>query len=474
MRVLSQNMINILKKNRRNIFFWTLVFGVYFISRFINLTSIPIFTDEAIYLRWSQIISGDLHYLYLPLTDGKPPLFMWLVALVMKMFPIWDPLFVGRATSVLLGSLGLTGIYFTSYQLFKSKFVSGISVLFYLISPFTFFYDRFALADSLLAAIGLWSLGLGVMLIKNLKLKTAIILGVVIGLGLWTKSPAIEFFLLLPSLFLLNRQKIIRYLILLVVVFIISRLIYTVILFLPQAYVISLKNMEFTIPISQFIQNPFLNFPGNLQALSVWTYSYLTWPMLILVSVSLFFAVKLKSVPKLILIGYFFSHFFFMVFFNKVIYPRFLLMFFPLLLILAAKGIEDLKKFKTLIILIVLIFTINAPLANTDSEQYLNSWSAGYGIKEINSFFINKKAVVGVEGTFGLMPYALELYQKDHMDLTIKPFWPLPDKMPLYIDYLIVYQRDKIPQNWPVELIMKFKQGTGNDYMKLYKIIVSE
>ena len=450
--------------------FWLIVFIVYFITRLINLTSIPIFTDEAIYLRWSQIISGDLHYLYLPLTDGKPRLFMWLVAIAMKIFPVWDPLFVGRATAVLLGTLGLTGIYFTSYKLFKSKFVSGISVLFYLISPFTFFYDRFALADSLLAGIGLWSLGLGVVLVKNLKMKTAVILGVVIGLGLWTKSPAIEFFLLLPALILLNKQKIIKYAILLVVVFVISRAIYEVLFLLPQAYVINLKNLEFVIPFSQFIQNPFINFWGNLRALSIWTYAYLTWPMLILILVSVIYGLKQKSIPKLILIGYFFSHFFFMVFFNKVIYPRFLLMFFPLLLILAAKGIEDLKKFKTLIILIVLVFTLNAPLADTDSQQYLNSWSAGYGIKEINTFFTNKKAVVGVEGTFGLMPYALELYQKDHMDLTIKPFWPLPEKLPSNIDYLIVYQHDKVPQNWPVELIMKFKQGTGNDYMKLYKI----
>ena len=132
-------MINILKKNRRNILFWTLVFGAYFISRFTNLTSIPIFTDEAIYLRWSQIMSGDLHYLYLPLTDGKPPLFMWLVALGMKIAPMVDPLFVGRATAVLLGALGLVGIYFTSNQLFKSKFVSKIAVLFYLIFPIHFF-----------------------------------------------------------------------------------------------------------------------------------------------------------------------------------------------------------------------------------------------------------------------------------------------------------------------------------------------
>ena len=213
--------------------FWFLIFVGYFVSRLINLTSIPIFTDEAIYLRWSQIISGDLRYLYLPLTDGKPPLFIWLVAIGMKIAPLLDPLWVGRATTVSLGVVGVLGIYFTSHQLFKNKLVSQISTFFYLISPFSFFYDRFNLTDSLLAAIGTWSLGLGVMLVHTLKVKIAIILGIVIGLGLWTKSPALEFFLLLPSLIVLLdykkvdwKKQIVRYAILLGVVFVVSRFIY--------------------------------------------------------------------------------------------------------------------------------------------------------------------------------------------------------------------------------------------------------
>ncbi len=263
--------------------FWLIAFIAYFISRFTNLTSIPIFTDEAIYLRWSQIMSGDLNYLYLPLTDGKPPLFMWLVALGMKIALMVDPLFVGRATAVLLGVIGLTGIYFTSSQLFKSKFVSKIAVLFYLISPFTFFYDRFNLADSLLAAIGTWSLGLGVILVHKLSLKIAIILGIVVGLGVWTKSPALEFVLLLPALILLFdfkakslKKQIFHYVVLLGVAFVISRVIYEVLFLLPQAYVINLKNLEFVIPVSQFIKNPFIFFQGNLSALLLWTTTYLT------------------------------------------------------------------------------------------------------------------------------------------------------------------------------------------------------
>lgn len=488
--------------------FWLFAFAAYFVSRFINLTSIPIFTDEAIYLRWSQIMSGDLHYLYLPLTDGKPPLFMWLGALGMKIAPMVDPLFVGRATAVLLGVFGLTGIYFTSYQLFKSKFVSKIAVLFYLISPFTFFYDRFNLADSLLAAIGTWSLGLGVILVRKLSLKIAIILGVVVGLGLWTKSPALEFVLLLPALVLLLdftarnwKKQAIHYAVLLGVVFVVSRVVYEVLFLLPQAYVINLKNLEFVIPVSQFIQNPFIFVAGNLNAMTLWLTTYLTWPLVFVVVISTLYGVKQRSIPKLILLGYFFAHFFFMVFFNKVIYARFLLMFFPLILIMAAKGIEDLSgvlknKFllATLIIVVSLvpIFAdwkisfdpINAPIADNDSAQYINGQPAGYGINEVRDFLAleaskNEKITLGMEGTFGLLPYALELYHSQYPNLIEKPIWPEPDTLPKDIaqaakempTYYIVYQRSTTPFENQLQLIGKYRQGNSNSYLKLYKVI---
>ena len=481
-------MINFIKNRHKVIFFWLLILGGYFLFRLINLTLIPMFTDEAIYLRWSQIMSGDLHYIYLPLTDGKPPLFMWLVAIGMKLAPMVDPLLVGRLTAVIMGLAGVTGIFFTSYQLFKSKLVSYISVLFYIVSPFTFFYDRFTLADSLLAAIGIWSLGLGIVLVRKLDLKTAVVLGGVIGLGLWTKSPALEFLLLLPSLLLLTKFKSwLRYFVLLFVVFIISRLIYSVILLLPSAYVINLKNLEFVVAPTQWVKNPLEFVAGNFHALFLWTIQYLTWPMGVLVLISLIYGLKQKSIAKLILIGYFAAHFTFMTFFNKTIYPRFLLMFFPLLLILAAKGIDDLKRLAIPALVLVLIFPIfvdfkiltdpiNAPIADTDSHQYLNSWSAGFGLTQTRDFLAqeakkNPKITVGMEGTFGLLPMGLELYYNRYPNLKMKPIWPEPETLPPGLDYYIIYQREKVPFEPQLQLIAKYKEGNSNDYFKLYKIL---
>ena len=134
-----------------------------FITRVINLLNVPIFTDEAIYIRWAQIGLNDPAHRYISLTDGKQPLLTWLMYPFLKIFT--DPLFAGRFVSVLSGVFASIGIYLLARQLFGKKTAILASIV-YIISPFTIVYDRLALMDSLLASIGIWSLYLSVLLVK--------------------------------------------------------------------------------------------------------------------------------------------------------------------------------------------------------------------------------------------------------------------------------------------------------------------
>lgn len=59
-------------------------------TRLFNILSVPIFTDEAIYTRWSQIARYDSNWRFISLTDGKQPAFVWLNMIVMRLFD--DPL----------------------------------------------------------------------------------------------------------------------------------------------------------------------------------------------------------------------------------------------------------------------------------------------------------------------------------------------------------------------------------------------
>ena len=67
----------------------------YLFSRFQNLLAMPVFGDEAIYLRWSQIIKNEETMRFIPVSDGKQPLYMWLTVPFYKIFS--DPLFAGRS-----------------------------------------------------------------------------------------------------------------------------------------------------------------------------------------------------------------------------------------------------------------------------------------------------------------------------------------------------------------------------------------
>ena len=56
--------------------FILLVSCLYFLIRLINLTLLPIFNDESIYLHWAwhETRTGDLYY---SLYDAKQPFLMW-------------------------------------------------------------------------------------------------------------------------------------------------------------------------------------------------------------------------------------------------------------------------------------------------------------------------------------------------------------------------------------------------------------
>ena len=80
---------------------------LYFLLRVPNLTKIPVFVDEAIYIRWAQVMQNEPTLRFLPLSDGKQPLFMWLIIPALKVFS--DPLVAGRMVSVLAGFGTLVG-----------------------------------------------------------------------------------------------------------------------------------------------------------------------------------------------------------------------------------------------------------------------------------------------------------------------------------------------------------------------------
>lgn len=110
---------------------------VLFFLRLYHLTILPVFADEAIYIRWAQVMKAEETLRFLPLSDGKEPLFMWIMIPFFKF--VNDPLFAGRLVSVLSGFGTMIGVSCLSWLLFKSKKVALASALIYAVSPFPSF-----------------------------------------------------------------------------------------------------------------------------------------------------------------------------------------------------------------------------------------------------------------------------------------------------------------------------------------------
>jgi len=164
-----------------------LLFGI---TRLLNLSGFPIFTDEAIYIHWAQLMRNDWDDLFISKMDGKQPLYMWLVALALNFKS--DPLITGRCITILASLCSIVGIFYIGRTLFNYR-VGFFAALSWIFLPYLLFFDRLALVDGLLTAFGVWSVVMAVYIIKNPKsgILPFLILGGLLGCAYMTKATAL-------------------------------------------------------------------------------------------------------------------------------------------------------------------------------------------------------------------------------------------------------------------------------------------
>lgn len=472
-------------------------------TRVTNLTDIPIFTDEAIYIRWAQIGNSDPAQRFISLTDGKQPLFTWLMYPGLRMFS--DPLIAGRMVSVFAGVFAVCGLYLLANKLFNRQ-TAIFAGLFYLFSPFALLYDRLALMDSLLAAFGIWSLYLSVRQIEEIRLDLSLLLGITAGFGLLTKSSALFYLLLIPFSLLLfdfkkknRKQRFVNWAFYSLLSMIIAQIIYNMLRLSPYFYIIEQKNYTFIMPFSEFIIKPFRVFLPNLNGLIPMAISYLTIPVFITIIAGLILAAIQKNRKIMLIFLWFFLPFVALAAFGIVIFPRFILfMVIPLFLIAAdiLNRFFDFsrEKMKPFLLIVMAVFIlpvyscylilfnpVQAKVPVTDRNQLFDDWPSGFGVKEVVAY-IDQRAnanqiVLATEGTFGLNPAAYEIYLQDNSNITIKSYWPLNGIPPDLREsaekkevYLVTKETEGLPNEKDISLIFKVQRGLSDSYLYFYRI----
>lgn len=414
---------------------------VLFSLRFYHLTILPVFADEAIYIRWAQVMKAEETLRFLPLSDGKEPLFMWIVIPFLKF--IYDPLFAGRLVSVLSGFGTMIGVAFLSGLLFKSKRVALAAGAIYAVSPFTFFFDRMALVDSMLSMFGVWTFIFTYLAVTKERLDYAMLAGFMLG-GAWlTKSSALFFALMLPTLWLFatSRKSLVKIIPLTLVSVVIGYGMYNILRLGPNFSLIARRNLDYVWPLSHILTSPLDPLRPFVDRSFEWMRMMGPWAILVMGVGGLLVNWKKRWKEILVLMIWFFAPIAIQSEYAKVLTARYILFSIPFLVIIAASSFAEERKNWVKLLVLVLAFLVaqalvfnrwllinpeKANLPRSERSGYLEEWTAGQGIAEIADFAKSEqsknpkeKIVIGTEGFFGTLPDGLQIYLNDHPEIIV-------------------------------------------------------
>lgn len=422
------------------IFLAVLVFLLALSLRIYKLDRFPVFVDEAIYVRWAQVMRAESTLRFLPMIDGKQPLYMWVVIPFLKV--VNNPLVAGRLVSSLTGLSTMVGVGVLSYLLFKSKKVVLVATFFYAISPYSVFFDRMALADSMLSMFGIWTFIGGILMAQTIRMDIAMLTGFALG-GAWlTKSPALFFSLLFPLTWLFgnwskNKLRLLFKLIFLTgAVFLISQVMFNILRLGPNFQMLGSRNLDYVYPLNSIFSSPLDPLLPHLNDVVAWLGDYGPALITLFLLGGLMTGLKKHSKQTLFLLAIIIIPVLVQCIYAKVFTARYLYFVFPYLTILSALVfLAKSKMLKIFLCLLLFLYTFTALKQNWyllinpekmhlpvgERSGYLEEWSAGQGIKEIADYLrrrvtnlpAGRQVIVGTDGYFGTLPDGLQIYLND-------------------------------------------------------------
>jgi hypothetical protein len=246
----------------------------------------PVLVDEAIYMRWAEIIQHR-HTWFISLLDGKPPLAYWIFAAVRLIFPD-EPLLGSRLVSVLAGVLSTLVLYRVGF-LCAGPVAGIITALLYSVLPFGVFYDRIAYVDSLTNLCGalLVYTALTAFGRPSPAWSRTLAMGLTLGAALFTKT-TILLFALAPLAIGLhlqpNLRELARHLLAAYGVAVLFPLSSPFAIPPGPAFEVNsvlLHHTNFFTPVEDLLRDPFFDLRVNGPLLASYADRYVTYPALI-------------------------------------------------------------------------------------------------------------------------------------------------------------------------------------------------
>ncbi|KKU81064.1 MAG: hypothetical protein UY08_C0003G0015 [Candidatus Gottesmanbacteria bacterium GW2011_GWA1_47_8] len=285
---------------------------------------------------------------------------------------------------------------------------------------------------------GVWAFLLGLLLVENLRLDLAMLLGFAVGGAVLTKSPGWFFLLLQPALiFWRPKWQQLDWFKLFggwLVAAIIAVGMYNILRLGPNFQLVAQRNLDYVFSPNEVLQHPLNPFIGNIKNTLAWLMNLITPVGLILAfasilgrerkQVSLWVWIILPLLAQAAVAKVYTSRYFFYV--------------IPYLAILAALGWRELQqRQRTLAVFLAALFIsqclvygwtmvtnpARARMPQNMAHGYLQEWTAGWGQKEVADYLIERAkthtVVVGTEGFFGTLPDGLQIYTEKVPNLTV-------------------------------------------------------
>lgn len=457
---------------------------VYFTFHLINLTLLPIFNDESIYIDWGWSHTHMPGRLYDAQLDAKQPLMIWLFGFFQNFFT--DPLYAGRFVSILIGAVTLLGIYKLTTKLLNKK-VAIIASLVFTITPIFVFYNKQALLEAGIACIGVWSCIALINVIKHSTVKNSIVLGTILGIGFFIKSSSLLFLAsatIILALLAWKKKQIAllkAYGIVIVTFFCVDFLIFLNPVFWETFH----TNSRYAYTLSELLTFPIASWVNSALGFFEIGFIFIT-PFILLTSfIGMYLFYKKKIKYSFIFLSFFLIVLLLEVLSVKAQGQRYLVAFLPFLVIPASYVFylfwEGASWKKMLVIvtvsipfLLTMLLTLNpeeyisqiAKISKFADTGYIRGQTSGHGINEAIQYMLKdsqgKPAMVLFGFNIGNPESAIDVYAQRS-----------PNLAPMHIDsqmFAGIHEYQCLTSQYPVYFVTRNDQQFGMDrYFTLKK-----
>ena len=486
---------------------WLLLGVLFLLSRTWSLTTIPMFNDESSYLRWGwEILHGIKPWWYSIVVNGKPPLTM-IVYGIAQWFPV-DPVIAGRLMAVCFSALTVCISLKTYAMLFpkRSFLLYGLLLVF---NPLLLFFDRLALSEAMVTAVGSLLLYAGIRYVQTKQVRWIICIAVCCGIGWWVKTTVFAFIpvLCLMGVWLGVKKRINWDRLMLIVILVLLAVVLIIFPsgFHPQIVSFDTGEAKWMFSLPELLRFPVSVWGNNMANIITWL---LVFPTPVYLCCWLIGAVQRRkqtgnrgafllyslwvAMPILLFLVL-----------GKNLTGRYVTIIMPQLSALAAYGVygiyEKRKKAGTALASVAVFIVVGVstvlitapqtyfqlisvfPRAYWDMAQYMTGWPSGYGVREAITF-VQQEArtaplILFVRNDTGNPEDAVFVYCRSNPRILIIPVitkedvgkavLSAPNKMPLYF---LSRGPAVLGMNGELTELIRFPKPTGVEYVGVYRV----